>query len=295
MKKIFSFASILLVNILFSQIQAPVFNLDFEKHSKKDELPNDWIRWSESELKVDSTNAISGKNSLLINVKEGEGFGCIAYKLPANFKGRKITLEGYLKYEEATDGYVGLLLRIEKDEQAIASANMQNQKLQGTADWKKYSITLDFKENADEIYVGGILIGKGKAWFDNFKVTIDGKPIESLKPIERALSIVDKDNEFDGGSKFELTELNEIQKRNVFVLGKVWGFVKYHHPVIAGGKISWDYELFRMLPKTESENFDNELVKWINKLGTFKTTTQAFQKKTKLNYYPMPNGFLIPI
>ncbi|MCK6608919.1 MAG: peptidase S41, partial [Flavobacterium sp.] len=230
MKKIFSFAFVLLVNSLFSQIQPPVYNLDFEKYSKKDELPNDWIRWSESELKVDSTNAISGKNSLLINVKEGEGFGCIAYKLPANFKGRKITLEGYLKYEEATDGYVGLLLRIEKDEQAIASANMQNQKLQGTADWKKYSITLDFKENADEIYVGGILIGKGKAWFDNFKVTIDGKPIENIKPVEKELSIIEKDTEFDSGSKFEITSLNEIQKRNLFVLGKVWGFVKYYHP-----------------------------------------------------------------
>ncbi|MCD8518824.1 MAG: hypothetical protein LRY32_04315, partial [Flavobacterium sp.] len=77
MKKIFSFAFILLVNILFSQIQAPVFNLDFEKHSKKDELPNDWIKWGESELKIDSTNAVSGKNSMLINVKEGESFGSV--------------------------------------------------------------------------------------------------------------------------------------------------------------------------------------------------------------------------
>jgi C-terminal processing protease CtpA/Prc len=286
MKKIFSFASILLVNILFSQIQAPVFNLDFEKHSKKDELPNDWIRWSESELKVDSTNAISGKNSLLINVKEGEGFGCIAYKLPANFKGRKITLEGYLKYEEATDGYVGLLLRIEKDEQAIASANMQNQKLQGTADWKKYSITLDFKENADEIYVGGILIGKGKAWFDNFKVTIDGKPIEKQKPVVKELSVIDKDTEFDAGSKFEIMNLNDIQKRNLFVFGKVWGFVKYYHPAIAEGKISWDYELFRMLPKINSQNFDDELVLWINKLGTFKTTTQKLPKESVIKLLP---------
>ena len=100
MKKIFSFASILMVNILFSQIQAPVFNLDFEKHSKKDELPNDWIKWGDSELKTDSTNAISGKNCLFINVKEGESFGSVAYKLPSNFKGKKITLEGFMKYEK---------------------------------------------------------------------------------------------------------------------------------------------------------------------------------------------------
>ncbi|MCU4188067.1 S41 family peptidase [Flavobacterium sp. HXWNR29] len=286
MKKIFSFASILLVNILFSQIQAPVFNLDFEKHSKKDELPNDWIRWGDSELKIDSTNAVSGKNSMLINVKEGEGFGCVAYKLPANFKGKKITLEGFMKYENVTDGFVGLLVRIDKDGQSVGFDNMQNQKLQGTSEWKTHTVTIDFKENADEIYVAGILVGKGKAWFDNFKVTIDGKPIEKLKPVEKELSIVEKDTEFDTGSKFEITNLNEIQKRNLFILGKVWGFVKYYHPVIAEGKISWDYELFRVLPKISNKDFDNELVKWINKLGTFKTTTQKLPKENEIKLLP---------
>lgn len=286
MKKIFSFASILLVNILFSQIQAPVFNLDFEKHSKKDELPNDWIRWGDSELKIDSTNAVSGKNSMLINVKEGEGFGCVAYKLPANFKGKKITLEGFMKYENVSDGFVGLLIRIDKDGQSVGFDNMQNQKLQGTSEWKKHTVTIDFKENADEIYVAGILVGKGKAWFDNFKVTIDGKPIEKIKPVEKELSIIEKDTEFDSGSKFEITSLNEIQKRNLFVLGKVWGFVKYYHPAIAEGKISWDYELFRMLSKIDSQNFDSELVQWINKLGTFKTTTQKLPKKNEIKLLP---------
>lgn len=286
MKKIFSFASILLVNILFSQIQAPVFNLDFEKYSKKDELPNDWIRWGDSELKIDSTNAVSGKNSMLVNVKEGEGFGCVAYKLPANFKGKKITLEGFMKYENVTDGFVGLLVRIDKDGQSVGFDNMQSQKLQGTSEWKKHTVTIDFKENADEIYVAGILVGKGKAWFDNFKVTIDGKPIEKLKPVEKELSIIDKDTEFDSGSKFEIKNLNEIQKRNLFVLGKVWGFVKYYHPVIAEGKISWDYELFRMLPKINSQNFDGELVQWISKLETFKTTTQKLPKESVIKLLP---------
>lgn len=286
MKKIFSFAFILLVNILFSQIQAPVFNLDFEKHSKKDELPNDWIKWGESELKIDSTNAVSGKNSMLINVKEGESFGSVAYKLPANFKGKKITLEGFMKYENVSDGFVGLLVRIDKDGQSVGFDNMQSQKLQGSSEWKKHTVKIDFKENADEIYVAGILVGKGKAWFDNFKVTIDGKPIEFLKPVEKELSIIEKDNEFDAGSKFEITSLNEIQKRNLFVLGKVWGFVKYYHPAIAEGKISWDYELFRMLPKINSQNFDGELVQWINKLGTFKTTTQKLPKESDIKLLP---------
>lgn len=284
MKKIFSFLLLLVINVLLAQSQN--FNLDFEEYYKNEDLPKGWIQWGDSKLKIDSTNAISGKNSILINVSEGESFGSAAYKLPANFKGKKITLEGYMKYENATDGFVGLLIRIDQDGQSVGFDNMQNQKLQGNSEWKKHKVTIDFKENADEIYVAGIIVGKGKAWFDNFKVSIDGKPIESLKTVEKELSIVDKDNEFDSGSKFEISNLNEIQKRNLFILGKVWGFVKYHHPTIAEGKISWDYELFRMLPKIDNKNFDNELVEWINKLGTFKTTTQKLPKESEIKLLP---------
>jgi C-terminal processing protease CtpA/Prc len=286
MKKNLSFAFLLLMNILFSQSNSEKFNLDFEKITAGENLPNDWIKWGKYDLKIDSTEAFNGKNSLLIDANKGDAFGSVAYALPANFKGKKITLEGYLKYENATDGFVGLLMRIDKDGKALAFDNMESQKLQGTADWKKYSITLTFQENADQIYVAGILNGKGKAWFDHFKVTIDGKPIESLTPVEKELSIVDKDTEFDSGSKFELTSLNDNQKRNLFVLGKVWGFVKYHHPAIAEGKISWDYELFRMLPKIDSKNFDTDLVQWIHKFGTFKTEKKTLPKESKIKLLP---------
>lgn len=275
-----------MVNILFSQSDSQKINLDFEKIKNDAMLPNGWIKWGNYDLKIDSTQAFNGKNSLLIDAQSGGTFGSVAYALPANFKGKKITLEGYIKYENATDGFVGLLMRIDKDGQSIAFDNMNSQKLQGTADWKKYSITYEFKENADQIYVAGILNGKGKAWFDNFKVTIDGKPIESLTPVAKEISIVDMDTEFDSGSKFELTSLNDNHKRNLFVLGKVWGFVKYHHPTIAEGKISWDYELFRMLPKIDSKNFDTELVQWINKLGTFKTEKKTLPKENEIKLLP---------
>ncbi len=36
------------------------------------------------------------------------------------------------------------------------------------------------------------------------------------------------------------------------MLGFVWGFLKYHHPIIATGKYNWDYELFRILPKLKN-------------------------------------------
>jgi C-terminal processing protease CtpA/Prc len=39
-----------------------------------------------------------------------------------------------------------------------------------------------------------------------------------------------------------------MQIENLATLGKVWGFVKYHHPEIVSGARHWDYDLFRVLP-----------------------------------------------
>ncbi len=284
MKKAFSILLLLFMNVMFSQ--SLDFNLDFEKHSKSDVLPTDWFKWGDYNLKIDSTTTVSGKNAVFIDSENGDSFGCIAHKLPANFKGKKITIEGYIKIENVTEGFAGLLIRIDKNKQAVAFGNMQDQNLVGTKDWEKYTLTLDFVESADNIYIGGILNGKGKAWFDDFKVTIDGKPIESLKQIERELSVVEKDNEFDSGSKFKITNLNEIQKRNLFILGKVWGFVKYYHPEIAKGNISWDYELFRILPKISDTDFDAELVNWINKLGAFNAATKKLPNEEEIKLLP---------
>lgn len=35
----------------------------------------------------------------------------------------------------------------------------------------------------------------------------------------------------------ELKELTKLQEKILFKLCKVWGFVKYYHPVVASGKL----------------------------------------------------------
>jgi hypothetical protein len=60
---------------------------------------------------------------------------------------------------------------------------------------------------------------------------------------------------------------------NLVVLGRVWGFLKYYHPVVASGKYNWDYELFKVMPKViAAKNRDERnavLALWIDSLGTF--------------------------
>lgn len=52
---------------------------------------------------------------------------------------------------------------------------------------------------------------------------------------------------------------------------KVWGFLKYYHPVVASGKTNWDEKLFEVLPKIENaqtkEAYSIVIEKWIDDLG----------------------------
>lgn len=60
---------------------------------------------------------------------------------------------------------------------------------------------------------------------------------------------------------------------NLVVLGRVWGFLKYYHPVVASGKYNWDYELFKVMPgiiDAQTADIRNSLLEsWIDSLGTF--------------------------
>ena len=60
---------------------------------------------------------------------------------------------------------------------------------------------------------------------------------------------LDTDHEFDNGSKINFTSLTDVQSQNLATLARVWGFLKYHHPAVTGGKHHWDYDLFRVMPQ----------------------------------------------
>jgi len=84
-------------------------------------------------------------------------------------------------------------------------------------------------------------------------------------------TVLNLDKQFDGGSGIVLDELTNAQVENLAVLGKVWGFLKYHHPRITAGERHWDYELFRVLPAilaaADRTAANSALNKWIVSLG----------------------------
>ena len=77
---------------------------------------------------------------------------------------------------------------------------------------------------------------------------------------------------------------------NLSVLCKVWGYLKYYHPSVVGGKHNWDDELVKMMPKIlKSRNKDERdkiLSEWVTSLGEFKRDTFPAIKLDSVKMYP---------
>ncbi len=267
----------------------PELNFDFE--TVKNGTPLFWDNFGSADYKLslDSTVVKNGKYAASIEYRgEKPEFSAWAFTIPNNYSGKKITLSGYIKTENVTGGFAGIWMRIDPE---VDFDNMSKKGLKGTTDWTKYEMTLDMDpENTTQIVFGGVMAGKGKIWIDQFTVTIDGKNIKDLKPLERKVFPADKDREFDNGSGITTIPVSENQVENLKVLGLIWGFLKYYHPNIANGEYNWDYELFRILPKvlnTENEKSRDEvLTKWIDGFGTYQEGKETKIKPSETKLVP---------
>ncbi|HXE61967.1 MAG TPA: S41 family peptidase [Bryobacteraceae bacterium] len=197
-------------------------------------------------------------------------FSTITLGFPVDFKGSQVEWRGFVKTENVS-GFTGLWMREDGETNAVAFDNMQNRGIKGTTEWTEYSVVLPLRAEANRIYFGVLMNGTGTTWVDDLQLLVDGKPIWEVPAVEKPKTPFDLDHEFDGGSRIRLTTLSKPQIENLALFGKVWGFLKYHHPAVASGKRQWDYDLFRELPRILSAPdhaaASAELHNWIASLG----------------------------
>ena len=112
---------------------------------------------------------------------------------------------------------------------------------------------------------------------------------EVSKPTESKYK-ADLDTQFNKGSTIASIPLNARSINDLFILGRVWGFVKYYHPALYTGDYNWDYELFRVLPKIIKSNNDRErneiMFTWITQLGAFKIEKINLPDSADVKIYP---------
>ena len=201
------------------------------------------------------------------------GFSTITKAIPMDFAGARIEWRGFLRTENVSD-FVGLWMREDGDTPALAFDNMEQRQVKGTHDWAEYSIALPVHPQAKQLYFGVLIGGTGKVWADDLQLLVDGKPVWEAPKAARPTTRIDLDHEFDGGSGIALAQLSQVQIGNLAMLGKVWGFLKYHHQGVIAAEHHWDYELFRVLPRvlaaTDRRAGNAAVRDWIRTIGGVK-------------------------
>jgi C-terminal processing protease CtpA/Prc len=237
-------------------------------------MPSGWTGGPPSTVFVDGETVHSGRWAARLERAPGLGgqpFSTLTRSIPMDFAGTTIEWRGFLRSENVSD-FMGLWMRQDGDAPNLAFATMQPQQIRGTNDWKEYSIQFRLHPDARQLFLGVLLGGTGKVWADDLRLLVDGKPVWEAPKAERPKTPLDVDLEFDSGSGIAISELSPIQIQNLATLGKVWGFLKYHHPAVTRGTRHWDYELFRVLPRVLSaadrQRGDQAIVDWAQRLGS---------------------------
>jgi C-terminal processing protease CtpA/Prc len=187
-----------------------------------------------------------------------------------DFSGQRIQIRGWLRTEDVS-GWVGLWMREDGETPGLEFNNMQARQIKGTTAWTEYTFVLPLNPAARTLTFGALAAGTGKLWVDDLQLLVDGKPIWEAPKVERPLTAIEKDHAFDKGSGIAIQSLNPAQIENLLTLGKVWGFLKYHHPVVVSGERHWDYDLFRVMPAILAApgraEANTAILRWIDTLG----------------------------
>lgn len=164
------------------------YNLDCEKVPPGHNFPSRWNALLPSTkqyiARADTGEKHSGKYALFMTQKAGNNkvdSGFIAFPLPAKFIAKQITLKGWLKLQDVTD-HAGIMIRINDIHgDPIGIANLGKLKIDGTQDWKQYTVSLQLPDEAAMIYIGPVLVGKGKLWADDFEILLDGVDVRDAQ------------------------------------------------------------------------------------------------------------------
>jgi len=207
---------------------------------------------------------------IIRDVDSPQEFSSLSTSVPAEIAGQQVEIVGWVRTEDV-DGWAGLWLREDGPSGSVQFMNMHQDGLSGSNDWTECRLELPLDAEAERIVFGVILAGTGQVWVDDMKLLIDGRPYADAPVKVTAPTALDLDQEFDEGSGLTLQCIEPWQVEPLVTLGKVWGFLKYHHPRVTGGERHWDYDLFRglttVLAASEAGAAQEAVASWALSLG----------------------------
>ena len=250
MKKIFILIFLTSYFLTFSQTSK--YNLDFEN-----DTINPWIFKNEKQnFILDKILKIKGNQSLLMIDTETSQMQGVENRIHGSFNGDSISFKLHIKTDDVNTAYFYMVIGTNETQKYF----QMSQEIKGNTDWKEYEIKLPYSSDCDKITIALNFKG-GKIWIDDVSLKINNINIEKLQPKE-----IIKLERNKSGFKIQ-NQLSKKEIDNLFLLGKVWGFLKYYHPEIVKNSQNWDNELFENFNLIYSEDFEIALINWIQKLG----------------------------
>jgi hypothetical protein len=107
-----------------------------------------------------------------------DGFVGVMQRLDAEqYKNHRVRFSALVK-TEGIEGWGGLWMRIDDvDRPGAAFDNMQSRPLKGTTEWTPYSVVLDVSSNAQGVYFGTLMSGKGQLWVTDWRLESVGTEV----------------------------------------------------------------------------------------------------------------------
>jgi erythromycin esterase-like protein len=160
------------------------------------------------------SDAVKSANEMTAKAQPARGggnFGVATATFPVSAAaGKKVRFSGYIKTANVAGGYAGLWWRVDGSSGILAFDNMQNRGATGTTDWKEYSLELPVAADARNINFGALFPGSGSAWFDDFKVELDGKPYEDPSLFDFGFESPQPRGFFTGGNGYHIAIDTEV-------------------------------------------------------------------------------------
>ena len=140
---------------------------------------------------VDRTQTHAGLPSAYVKSIQPsiDGFGGMMQMCSAEkFLGKRLRLSAWMKTENANDGGAHLWFRVDGKEknELLQFDNMDGRSVNGSNDWKQYSLVLDVPANAAVLAYGFFVSGTGQVWVSDLKIGEVGSDVPSTNTAKKA-------------------------------------------------------------------------------------------------------------
>lgn len=184
-----------------------------------------WVTNRTTNIGSDADQPYAGQASMRIGGSKGEGFGAFSQvvQLPVAASHRKFRVSGHIRRDSVT-GFVGIWIKATDGKNSLFFDNMYDRQLKGTAPWATFSTDFVVDESARDVQIGGLLVGAGTAWFDDFNIS-------EIPMVTEALP--------DSLRTFLDEALDIVQKNALFRDSVSWPKVRQHVATMAAGATSY--------------------------------------------------------